>query len=127
MPAHGRKTQLGALCGVSYQAAKKWLDGDGWPDMDHVLVICQRAEVNINWLLQGMGPKKGLQVDANKLGILEAIDALPIDDRQQTFDFIRYKVEKADGWFAEEKLARYMTMLDRITKAPRPSPPPRST
>lgn len=125
MPKHGRKTQLGALCSVSYQAAKRWLDGEGWPDMDNVLLICKRAAVNVNWLLQGVGPKRGQQIDANQLGALEAIDSLPVDDRQQTFDFIRYKVEKADGWFAAEKLARYMTMLDRISETQKPEAPPR--
>lgn len=29
IPVRGRRTRLGKLCGVTYQAAGKWLDGDG--------------------------------------------------------------------------------------------------
>lgn len=87
--------------------------------MKHVMTICEFAGVNVNWLLQGVGLKRGMHVDAAQLGILEAIDELPADDRQQTFDFIRYKIQTADGWYAKEKLARYMGMLDKIIKVPK--------
>lgn len=115
----GRQTALGRLCAVSYQAAKKWLDGDGWPALDKALTICEWGGVNVNWLLQGQGPKRGTNIDANRLGVLEAVDALPADDRQQALDFIRYKVEKADGWFAHDQLGRYLVMLDKISRAPK--------
>jgi transcriptional regulator with XRE-family HTH domain len=120
LPQRGRQTALAKRFGVSYQAVKKWLDGVGYPNTDLVVSIAEWGEVNVNWLLQGIGPKRGERIDSSKLAIAEGIAELPLDDRQQVLDFIRYKFEKADGWFAGEKLGRYMAMLDRLGKMPKP-------
>jgi len=114
---HGRQTALGKLFGVTPKGARKWLVGAGYPDMAMAVRIANAARVNVNWLLQGLGPKRGEHYDLRTVTITEGIEELPSEDRKQVFEFIRYKFDKADGWFAEEKLARYMTVLDQLAKA----------
>ena len=106
--------------GVTPGAARKWLLGIGMPELDMAVQIAQAAHVNVLWLLQGAGPKRGEAFDTEPGELLDAVQQLPDDDGQQVFDFIRYKIERADGWFASEKLAHYMVMLDRFAakKAP---------
>jgi transcriptional regulator with XRE-family HTH domain len=113
---HGRQAALGRTFGVTPKGARKWLGGEGFPEMDLAIRIANAAHVNINWLLQGVGPKHGEQLDPSTEILSEGVEGLPQDDRQQVFDFIRYRFEKADGWFASDKLSRYMVLLDALVK-----------
>lgn len=121
----GRQTALAGKFGVSPNAARKWLLGEGMPELAKAIEIASAANVNILWLLQGVGPKRiDGEYDTTPGELLEAVQQLPADDGQQVFDFIRYKFERADGWYASEQLARYMVMLDRIA-AKQPEKKPR--
>lgn len=108
----GRQTELAKQFGFSPNAARKWLNGDGMPELENALRIANWAEVTIVWLLQGLGPKRGDKIETKAIVLDEALHSLPVDDGQQVLDFIRYKIEKADGPIVGERLARYMTMLD---------------
>src|ERR1700754_872095 len=77
LPARGRQTQLAKLFKVSQQAARKWLDGRSYPETDKIVAIADWAGVNVNWLLQGVGPKHGNRVDAKALVLDEAVRMLP--------------------------------------------------
>lgn len=112
LPEHGRQTMLAKRFGVTQGATKKWLNGEGFPNMDKIVAICEWADVNVNWLVMGTGPKKTGGADIKTVVLGEALQALPDQDRQQVMDFIGYKIERADGLFVGERLARYMTMLD---------------
>ena len=115
MPAaRGLQTQLAAKFGVSPNAARKWVQGLGMPELDTAIEIAKWAGVNINWLLQGTGPKRGDKLETQALVLNEAVDSLPADDRQMVLDFMRYKIERADGFIAGERLARYLSMIDSI-------------
>ena len=116
-PHRGRQTALATQFGVSPNAARKWLRGEGMPELDMAVRIADWAKVNVAWLLQGYGPKRG-EGDTTPGELFDAVQQLPNDDGQQVLDFIRYKIERADGWFASERLARYMTLLDKIAKPP---------
>lgn len=121
IPTAGRQTALARRFGVSAGAARKWLLGLGMPELDMAVQIAQAARVNVLWLLQGVGPKRGEAFDTAPGELLDAVQRLPDDDGQQVFDFIRYKIERADGWFASDKLAHYMVMLDKFAAKKKPS------
>lgn len=112
----GRQTALASKFGVSPNAARKWLLGLGMPELELAIRLAHTAHANVLWLLQGVGPKRGEEFDTTPGELLDAVQQLPPDDGQQVFDFIRYKIERADGWFASEKLASYMAMLDKFGK-----------
>ena len=88
------------------------------PELEMVVRLADWGDVNVLWLIQGRGPKRGEKVDTRPGELLDAVNSLPADDGQQVFDFIRYKIERADGWFTSDKLGRYMAMLDDIKKQP---------
>lgn len=119
LPEHGRQTALAKRFGVSQQAAKKWLSGESLPELEKMILIATWAGVNFNWLAQGTLPKKADYADTKAHVLSEAIDNLPADSRQQVLDFISYKIERADGLFTAERMARYMTMLDSFKATPK--------
>lgn len=116
LPRTGRQTAMARRFGVTAGAARKWLLGVGMPELDKAIEIANAARVNVTWLLQGTGPKRGDEVDTTPGELIDAVQRLPDPDGQQVFDFIRYKIERADGWFASERLAHYMAMLDKFAK-----------
>jgi hypothetical protein len=122
---HGQQAALGRMFNVTPKAARKWLVGDGYPEMETALKICDRAGVNINWLLQGVGPKRGDKVETKALVLSEAIESLPIDERQQALNFLGYTLEHSSSVvFTKERLTRYMRMLDAFKQAPKRSAEP---
>ena len=54
----GRATQLGALVGVGYKGASKWLNSDGMPDMGHATELAIALGVEFDWLMTGRGSMK---------------------------------------------------------------------
>ena len=116
LPARGRLKLVGEQFGVSYQAAKKWLDGNGYPSTETLLEIAQWADVNVNWLLQGVGPKRGDKVDTRALVVAEGIDALPDDHKKEVIEYMRYNFRRSEGWLMEEQRARYSGALDTFEK-----------
>jgi|SRR3954464_13763171 hypothetical protein len=49
--------QISRLLNISYQAAKNYLSGDRYPSTDKLLIIGERTEYSIHWLLTGNGKK----------------------------------------------------------------------
>lgn len=120
MPQRGRQTQLAQKLKVSQQAASKWLGGVTYPEMDRAIELAELAGVNVAWLLQGIGPKRGSKIDAKVLELGEAIGELEQDERQLVLDFIEFRIHKSP-LIVGEKMARYMKMIDafkRTTKRP---------
>jgi transcriptional regulator with XRE-family HTH domain len=117
LPEHGRQTMLAKKFNVTQGATKKWLSGEGYPTMDNLIAICAWAEINLNWLTLGVGPKKTGAVDTKALVLGEAVEALPPDDRQQVLDFISYKLERPSmPLFTGERTARYLKMIDSFKR-----------
>lgn len=117
-PGRGRQTLLGKRFGVTPKAARKWLEGVGYPDLDMAVRIAQEAGVHVNWLLQGAGPKhvdRARNDTAERIG--DIVESLPADERQQTLDFIRYKLERSGQWYAADTVGRYLAFIDKIRRA----------
>jgi transcriptional regulator with XRE-family HTH domain len=57
IPPKGENRQklLGKMFGVSQEAARKWLAGEGLPQMQKCIEIAKKASVSIEWLLTGRG------------------------------------------------------------------------
>lgn len=115
LPAdRGLQTRLAEQFRVSPNAARKWVQGLGMPELETAIEIANWGGVNVIWLLQGKGPKRGDKLDTKAIVLNEAMDAIPPDDRQMVLDFMRYKIERADGIIAGERMARYLTMIDNF-------------
>lgn len=110
----GRQKALGAMFGVTPKAARKWLVGDGYPELEMAVRISERAGVNLNWLLQGAGPKRGDKVETKALVLGETVQALGAAQGAEVLDFIRFKLSGAHAarLLASERVTRYMKMLD---------------
>lgn len=59
IPKHGRATQVGALVGIGYKGASKWLNGDGMPDMGNATELAVKLEIDFDWLMTGRGSMTG--------------------------------------------------------------------
>lgn len=112
LQTRGRQTQLAKRFGVSQQAARKWLEGLSYPELDTVIDICEWSQVSVNWLLQGLGPKKGDQVAVKALVLDEALRSLPSALAVDLVDNLRAKLERVGRLTAREPIKRYLTMLD---------------
>jgi len=124
MPEHGRQTILGAKFDVNPNTARKWLLGLGLPELEKAIEIANAAGVNVRWLLQGEGLKRGDKADPNAEMLREALADMPVEMRQASFDFLEFQLVKADGFIAPGKLANYLKLLDRLKVAPRDQPGP---
>src|SRR3954469_25598040 len=49
--------QISRSLNISYQAAKNYLSGERYPSTDKLLIIAERTEYSIHWLLTGNGKK----------------------------------------------------------------------
>lgn len=116
LPEHGRQSQLARLLGVTQGATRKWLTGVGYPDMEKIVQICEWSGTNVNWLVMGVGPKRTGLIDTKTIVLGEAIEAMPADERQQVLDFLAYKFERSAEFFASDRLARYMKMIDAFKR-----------
>lgn len=53
----GRQVRLGKDMHTSQKGARKWLEGEAIPSMDHAIGLALLAHVHIEWLLTGRGPR----------------------------------------------------------------------
>jgi len=52
-----RASDVKNLLGISYQAARNYLEGDRLPDSSVLMLIAERTSYSIHWLLTGEGKK----------------------------------------------------------------------
>lgn len=116
LPLRGRQSRLAERFKVSQQAVRKWLEGVNYPDMKLIVAIADWGEVNVNWLLQGIGPKHGLRVESKVLMLDEALHALPRESGLDMIDNLRAKLIRFGKITAEEPATRYNVMLDAYEK-----------
>lgn len=90
---------------VTPQAVAKWMK-TGQISRENATEVARVLGVSLDALLAGGAS------DAGAKG--QVIDGLPLEEQQQVMDFIRYKYERSEGLLASEKLAHYMSMIDRI-------------
>lgn len=116
LPMRGRASQLAKQFRVSPQAATKWLGGLSYPELDTVVAIAEWGDVHVNWLLQGVGLKRGSKISTRAQVIDEAIRSLPPELGIDLIDNLRAKLERAGRLIAQEPPARYQTALDAFEK-----------
>lgn len=67
----GLSKKVGALAGIGYKGAEKWLNGLGMPDMGHGVALASNLGISYEWLMTGRGAKKivGKAVNTNAVTI----------------------------------------------------------
>lgn len=108
----GRQTELGGIFSVNAKSARKWLQGIGYPEMSMAVRIANWADVNVVWLLQGYGLKRGTRIDGKALVLDDAIHALPPELGADLIDNLRAKLIRAGRLAAEPEPSRYRSMLE---------------
>ncbi|HET9701158.1 MAG TPA: helix-turn-helix transcriptional regulator [Burkholderiales bacterium] len=108
------KSHLAALIGVTPSAISQWISGDskGY-DAVNAIKAADALGLNVKWLVLGKGPRFAISQDAET--VAGAIEALPKEARQESFDFVLYKIERNEAdLVAGEKMADYHRMLSSI-------------
>lgn len=118
IPEGGRQTKLASQFEVVPNTARKWLLGIGLPELEMCMRIAKWADVNLLWLLQGGGLKKGEKIDKEAQALKQLIDEMPGESRQASFDFIGYQLTRADGFIRPDKVSEYMKLLDKLKANP---------
>lgn len=57
LPERGRQTILAREFKVTQQAARKWLEAEGYPSIDVAREIAKWGKVSFDWLMTGRGSK----------------------------------------------------------------------
>lgn len=114
-PDRGRQTALAKQFGVNPKAARKWLLGIGLPELATAIRIAVWGDVNLTWLLQGSGAKRGMRVDTKALVLDEAVRSLPSELGTDLVDNLRAKLQRI-GRLSAEPASRYRSMLDGYEK-----------
>lgn len=68
IPPAGKNRQavLGQMFGVTQKAARKWLVGEGFPDMAVCINMALKANVSFDWLMTGRGPQSVAEYASNE-------------------------------------------------------------
>ena len=104
LPAErGRQSTLGKLFGVTPNAARKWLLGEGLPELDVAMRIAKWAEVNFEWLMTGRGPKSGDKVPVRALAVDAILRHGSARERAELVSFLKYKIEHAETPYIREE------------------------
>lgn len=109
----GRTSELARMFNVTPNAAKKWLTGDGMPELSKAVEIANRAGVSVIWLLQGAGSKTARPADPLAEAVGHAVAALSPIESAEVADFVRYKLQRSEPPnMAMESKARYLAEID---------------
>lgn len=76
---HGRQTEVSKLFNVSQGAARKWLFGESYPEIDKLPDICRKLNVTMKWLVSGSGDMHDENSDNGEAQIDESLLAEVID------------------------------------------------
>jgi len=81
----GRQTALADAMDVSQGAARKWLEGESFPDLDKIVDLALKLKINSDWLLTGRGD----------MDIERKRESHPIDERllSEVMDYASRRTE----------------------------------
>ena len=92
----GRQVVVAKMFSVGQKAARKWMEGEGFPEMEKCIIIARKLNVSIEWLLTGRG-KRHMIDDANagltKLLALWFRMSEPLQN--EVIDYSAYLIEKS--------------------------------
>lgn len=94
---------------ISPQAMNKWVKQGGGITESNARIVAEHFGVNPGWLMFGEGP-------APEPRIRHILQDLPVENAQQSLDFIEYQIQKAGKFIAAEKLPSYTKMIESIRK-----------
>lgn len=103
--------QLGSAAGISGSAITQIETGDTKTvKPENLFKIARKLGKSAEWLVTGEG------TELPREEIYDALSALPDDDPQNALDFIQYRIERAEGLIASEKIGRYVAMIEAFKK-----------
>ncbi|MBD8900180.1 transcriptional regulator [Rhodanobacter sp. DHG33] len=97
VPGRGRTSALAYRCGVSREAARKWLTGHALPELPRIIELAKDLGINLEWLTTGRGPMSpGVRetgavyrrLTDNEGRLLDAFHKLPEPKRQLLVKFL---------------------------------------
>lgn len=78
----GRAARISRQLKTSHVAVKKWLDGQGVPDIKHQIMLAQWLNVSFNWLSAGQGDIEVLSLSHEERVQLDAFRKLDARGKQ---------------------------------------------
>ena len=117
---HGRNASLGRMFDVTPNAARKWLLGLAYPEMPLAVSMCDKARINLIWLLQGTPPMRGERIPESTLGLVNAIEELPTEQRNAVLEYARFQLQRTPDWFSPQALRRHLAAIDTVHAQPGP-------
>ena len=124
----GRASELSRAFKVTPNAARKWLLGQGLPELEQAIAIALWGNVHVEWLLTGRGPKSPGPIPTESMVLDDMLRSLPARERHESIAMLRYEVNRSSHLLAREQAARYEAALDhydRSTNFDEASPSPR--
>lgn len=106
----GRDTALARLAGVSPNAARKWFEGEGMPELHRCIDLANRAGVSVLWFIQGLGPKDIHEAQESPMS--RVFNALPEQSQQAVLDYLQYQVERTAPLEVREQAAKWLSPPD---------------
>lgn len=81
VPPKGKNRQAHVAClfDVSQKGARKWLEGEGFPSTENLILIARWSNVRYDWLLTGRGSKREIELPQrdNIKALLRIAESLP--------------------------------------------------
>lgn len=77
MPLRGRQVIFGDLFGAGQKGARRWLKGNGFPQLQKCIEMSVHFGVHLEWLMTGRGPKNVLGKDDPYLIFINIFTSLP--------------------------------------------------
>lgn len=66
VPRRGRLVTLARRFNITHPSAKKWMDGQGYPDTDRLIELAKWGNTSLDWLLTGRGQKRPQDLNASQ-------------------------------------------------------------
>lgn len=91
----GRQVFVAKLFRVNQKAARKWLEGDGFPKLEKCIEISLRLDVAIEWLLTGRGDMRMIDKSDKQLAeLLNQWFQMPEELRVEVVNYSKFLVGK---------------------------------
>lgn len=95
---------------ISVQAIYKWLNGGDIGEAN-LEIFCRIYNTTPPWIRYGIRPSDGLT--NGQAAAAELLESAPNEPVQTAFDFLGYQLRQSP-MLAQERVARYMALIDRI-------------
>lgn len=94
--SRGRQMLLAREFHVSQPSAKRWLDGENFPDTEKIVELAEWSKTSIDWLLTGRGTKHPIEFGYPR-DVLDAMDCLlSMSESKQNIAIKLIKALKSD-------------------------------